>query len=87
MRTGRVLIQLAVAGAAIPLGGCATGPSGTPAGAVTIGGKRAVLLDADPCMWNGDSGCTNHSLGGRDGALCLAGKHSLSLDAGPTRSV
>jgi hypothetical protein len=80
--TARVLIQLVVASAAIALGGCATGPSGTPAGSVTIGGKRAVLLDADPCMWNGDSGCTDHSLGGRDGSFCLDGMHSLGLDAG-----
>ncbi len=49
---------------------------------MTIGGRRAVLLDADPCMWNGDSGCTDHSLGGRDGSLCLDGKRLLSLDAG-----
>jgi hypothetical protein len=82
MRPVRVLIQLVFAVAAIPLAGCATGPSAAPADPVTIGEQRAVLLDADPCMWNGDSGCTDHSLGGRDGSLCLDGKRSLSLDAG-----
>jgi hypothetical protein len=82
MRTVRLLIQPVLAVAAIPLVGCASGASGTPADSVTIGGQRAVLLDADPCMWNGDSGCTDHSLGGRDGSLCLDGTRSLSLDAG-----
>jgi hypothetical protein len=80
MNAVRLLIRLVLVIAAIPLVGC--GPSGSPADAVTIGGRRAVLLDADPCMWNGDSGCTDHSLGGRDASLCLDGERSLGLDAG-----
>jgi hypothetical protein len=73
------LQRLAVGGAAIALAGCA---SGTPAQPVTIGGRQAKLVDADPCIWNGDSGCTDHSLGGRDGSLCLSTTRALVLDAG-----
>jgi len=82
MMTVRSSIRLVFVVVAIPLAGCIGGPPGKPAGSVTIEGQRAVLLDADPCMWNGDSGCTDHSLGGRDHSLCLNGKRTLSLDAG-----
>jgi hypothetical protein len=78
----RSSILLVLVIVAIPLAGCTSGPSGKSAGSVTIGGQRAVLLDADPCIWNGDSGCTDRSLGGRDDSLCLDGKRSLSLGAG-----
>jgi len=74
------MAQLALVMPVVALAGC--GPSGTPARPVTTGGHRAILLDADPCMWNGDSGCTDHTLGGRDDSLCLDGKRSLALDAG-----
>jgi hypothetical protein len=79
MRLAAHISRLALGGAAIALAGCA---SGTPAQSVTIGGHRATLVDADPCMWNGDSGCTDHSLGGRDNSLCLDGIDALVLDAG-----
>jgi hypothetical protein len=79
MRVAAHISRLALGYAAIALAGCA---SGTPARTVTIGGYRATLVDADPCMWNGDSGCTDHSLGGRDNAVCLDGMDTLVLDAG-----
>jgi hypothetical protein len=82
MMTVRSPIQLVLVTAGFALAGCMSGPSGRPAHSVMIGGQRAVLLDADPCMWNGDSGCTDHSLAGRDDSLCLDRKQSLVLDAG-----
>jgi len=74
-------MRFAVLALALALAGCA-GSGGTPAGPVTIGGTRAVLLDADPCEWNGDSGCGGHSLGGSDISVCLSGRRSLAIDAG-----
>ncbi len=56
--------------------------SGVPAEPVTLDGKSAKLVDADPCMFSGDSGCTDRSLGGADSSLCLAGKEMLELDPG-----
>jgi hypothetical protein len=56
---------------------------GTKAGPVLIDGMQARLLDGDPCMWNGDSGCTDHSLHGDDRALCVRRGDRLQVDAGP----
>src|ERR671929_171067 len=72
---------LLITGAAplIALTGCA---AGTPAGPVTVGGAHARLVDADPCMGNGDSGCTDHSLGRNDHSLCLAGRAGVALEVG-----
>ena len=33
-------------------------------------------------MWNGDSGCTDHSLGASDRSLCLDRARTVALDAG-----
>jgi hypothetical protein len=79
MRRPTPVWRFAVGCAAITLAGCA---SGTPAQTVKVGGHHATLVDADPCMWNGDSGCTDHSLGGRDSSVCLDGVDALALDAG-----
>jgi hypothetical protein len=66
---------------AVALAGCG-GSHGTLAGPVTVAGHRALLFDADPCEYNGDSGCARHSLGGRDVSVCLGGKRSIAVDAG-----
>src|SRR5262245_36940373 len=71
MRSMLCLLVLGVAG-------CSSGVAAEP---VTLDGAPTKLVDADPCMYNDDSGCTDRSLGGKDRSLCLAGKEILGLDA------
>jgi hypothetical protein len=75
---------LALAGAAVALSGClGGGPSGTKAGPVTIAGQEAKLLDATPCVWDGDSGCDSRYVGtDRRYWVCLPAARTLVLDAG-----
>jgi hypothetical protein len=61
-------------------GGC--GGGGTPAEPVTVEGLPARLVDAVPCIWNEDSGCTDHRLRRADPWLCVDGATTLELDAG-----
>jgi hypothetical protein len=49
---------------------------------VTIAGQRAKLLDAYPCVWDGDSGCAGEHGLSHARSLCLAGAHRLALDTG-----
>lgn len=70
----------------VALAGCGD-PSGTPAEPATVDGLRAKLADAEPCVWNGDSGCAGHELRRRDPVLCVLRGAQVEFDAGaPARA-
>jgi hypothetical protein len=65
----------------VALAGCGE-PSGEPAQPATLDGLPTKLADAEPCIWNGDSGCTGHQLRRRDPVLCVLHRARVEFDAG-----
>lgn len=61
---------------------CQSGSSGERAAPATVEGVRVKLSDAEPCIWNGDSGCHSLGLRRRDPLLCVLRGASLTFDPG-----
>jgi hypothetical protein len=78
---GRIALALGLASLGV-LGFTGCTQTGTVAGPVALDGRDLKLIDADPCIFNGDSGCASRSLGGSDGSLCVRRGDTLRLHTG-----